>query len=106
MPISEASGSRSALSRHAEILLATTLLCAAAAIDFATVSDYGIGVDEWNADDYGHKALAGTGSGKLRFICEGVRPLIYVHTLNVYETAPVPRLQSQPADRRDGGRRI
>ena len=60
MPYPEkyASGSRSALSCHAEILLATTLLCAAAVVGFATVSDYGIGVDEWNADDYGQKALA------------------------------------------------
>ena len=57
------SGSRFALSRDAEILLATAFLCATAVIGFATVSDYGIAVDEWNADDYGHKALAWYASG-------------------------------------------
>src|SRR3954447_22289796 len=57
------SGSRFALSRDAEILLATAFLCATAVIGFATVSDYGIAVDEWNADDYGKKALAWYASG-------------------------------------------
>lgn len=46
-----------------EILIATALLCGAAVIGFATVGDYGITVDEWNADDYGEKALAWYASG-------------------------------------------
>lgn len=46
-----------------ETLIAAALLCAAAVIGLATASDYGITIDEWNADDYGPKALAWYTSG-------------------------------------------
>jgi hypothetical protein len=46
-----------------EILIAVALICAVAAIGIAFVSDYSITLDEWNADDYGRKALAWYGSG-------------------------------------------
>lgn len=47
----------------AEILIAIALICAAAVMGLATVGDYGTTVDEWNADDYGRKALAWYASG-------------------------------------------
>jgi hypothetical protein len=47
----------------AEILAAVALLAAAAVIGLLTVDDYGITVDEWNADDYGLKSLAWYTSG-------------------------------------------
>ena len=46
-----------------EILIAIGLLCAMVVIGVATVTDYGITVDEWNADDYGAKALIWYTSG-------------------------------------------
>lgn len=46
-----------------EIVIAIALLGAALAIGFATVGDYGFSVDEFNADDYGPKALAWYTSG-------------------------------------------
>jgi hypothetical protein len=47
----------------AEILLTAVLLSAALVIGLATVGDYGITVDEFNADDYGPKSLAWYTSG-------------------------------------------
>jgi hypothetical protein len=47
----------------AEWLAAMGLLAAALAIGLATVGDYGITVDEFNADDYGPKSLAWYTSG-------------------------------------------
>jgi len=44
--------------RDPEILVAVGLLCAAALVGLLTVDDYGLTVDEWNADSYGPKALA------------------------------------------------
>lgn len=58
-----ARASSAGLHFDSEILIATALLCGAAVIGFATVGDYGITVDEWNADDYGEKALAWYASG-------------------------------------------
>lgn len=46
-----------------EILIVIAVLCGTAVIGLATVGDYGITVDEWNADDYGEKALAWYASG-------------------------------------------
>src|SRR5436853_184120 len=48
---------------EAEILIAMALICGVLLVGFATLGDYGIGVDEWNADDYGGKALAWYASG-------------------------------------------
>jgi hypothetical protein len=45
-------------SADAEVLAAAALLALAAAVGPATAGDYGISVDEFNADDYGPKALA------------------------------------------------
>lgn len=42
----------------AEIIITTALLSAALVVGLATVDDYGITPDEYNADDYGPKALA------------------------------------------------
>ena len=47
----------------AEVLLASGLLGCVLVIGLATVGDYGITVDEFNADDYGSKALAWYTSG-------------------------------------------
>jgi hypothetical protein len=47
----------------AEILASVFLLGAALVIGLATVGDYGITVDEFNADDYGPKSLAWYTSG-------------------------------------------
>ena len=47
----------------AEVLLASGLLGCVLLIGLATVGDYGITVDEFNADDYGSKALAWYTSG-------------------------------------------
>ena len=44
--------------RDPEIFIAVGLLCAAALVGLLTVDDYGLTVDEWNADSYGPKALA------------------------------------------------
>jgi len=44
-----------------EIVITTALLCGA--LVFATLRDYGIALDEWNADEYGVKALAWYTSG-------------------------------------------
>src|SRR5262249_9988847 len=41
-----------------EIVLAVALLAAALVVGLSTASHYGISVDEFNADDYGPKALA------------------------------------------------
>src|SRR5215213_7962354 len=46
-----------------EFLLAAALLAGALTIGLATASDYGISIDEFNADDYGPKALAWYTSG-------------------------------------------
>src|SRR4051812_7352754 len=46
-----------------ELLLAVALLAAALTIGLAMASDYGISIDEFNADDYGPKALAWYTSG-------------------------------------------
>jgi hypothetical protein len=46
-----------------EIVVATALLCGSLVVGFATLRDYGIALDEWNADDYGVKALAWYASG-------------------------------------------
>jgi hypothetical protein len=42
----------------AEIVIAAALLSAALIIGLSTAADYGISIDEFNADDYGPKALA------------------------------------------------
>jgi hypothetical protein len=47
----------------AEILISAATLGVALVIGLATVTDYGITVDEFNADDYGPKALAWYTSG-------------------------------------------
>src|SRR5687767_12651685 len=46
-----------------EVLAVAALLALAAVIGLATAGDYGISVDEFNADDYGPKALAWYTSG-------------------------------------------
>jgi hypothetical protein len=46
-----------------EILAAAALLSAALIIGLSTAADYGISIDEFNADDYGPKALAWYTSG-------------------------------------------
>src|SRR4030088_3212332 len=46
-----------------EIVAAAALLSAALIIGLSTAADYGITVDEFNADDYGPKALAWYTSG-------------------------------------------
>jgi hypothetical protein len=46
-----------------ELLAATAVLAAVLVVGLATVGDYGITVDEFNADDYGPKALAWYTSG-------------------------------------------
>jgi hypothetical protein len=46
------------LRRDPEIVITLALLCAVAVIGLATVGDYSITIDEWNADDFGQKALA------------------------------------------------
>src|SRR5216684_2346545 len=46
-----------------EIVASTALLGVALVVGLATVRDYGITVDEFNADDYGPKALAWYTSG-------------------------------------------
>src|SRR5215212_9038357 len=46
-----------------ELLLAVALLAGALTIGLATAPDYGISIDEFNADDYGPKALAWYTSG-------------------------------------------
>ena len=52
-----------ARSADAEVVLAAVLLGAVAILGLATAADYGITVDEFNADDYGPKALAWYTSG-------------------------------------------
>ena len=46
-----------------EVLLTAALLAAALVVGLSTAADYGITVDEFNADDYGSKALAWYTSG-------------------------------------------
>jgi 4-amino-4-deoxy-L-arabinose transferase-like glycosyltransferase len=46
-----------------EIVITTVLLCGTLVVGFATLRDYGIALDEWNADEYGVKALAWYTSG-------------------------------------------
>ena len=46
-----------------EALLAIGLLAAALVVGLTTASDYGVSIDEFNADDYGPKALAWYTSG-------------------------------------------
>jgi hypothetical protein len=46
-----------------EIVITTALLCGTLVVGFATLRDYGIALDEWNADEYGVKALAWYTSG-------------------------------------------
>ena len=53
-----AAGRRHRLQVDCEIIVAIGLLNAAAIVGFVTVGDYGITIDEWNADDYGRKALS------------------------------------------------
>jgi hypothetical protein len=48
---------------NSEPILAGVLLAAALALGVATAADYGISIDEFNADDYGPKALAWYTSG-------------------------------------------
>jgi len=48
---------------NSELVLAGVLLVAALALGVATAADYGISIDEFNADDYGPKALAWYTSG-------------------------------------------
>jgi hypothetical protein len=54
---------RRRLGTDPEIVVATALLCGTLVVGFATLGDYGIAVDEWNADNYGVKALAWYTSG-------------------------------------------
>jgi hypothetical protein len=54
---------RRRLGTDPEIVVATALLCGTLVVGFATLKDYGIAVDEWNADNYGVKALAWYTSG-------------------------------------------
>ena len=49
-----------------EIVAAAALLSAVMVIGLSTVADYGLTVDEFNADDYGPKALAWYTSGFTR----------------------------------------
>jgi hypothetical protein len=51
------------LRRDPEILITVGLLCAVVVIGLATVGDYSITIDEFNADDFGQKALAWYASG-------------------------------------------
>jgi hypothetical protein len=46
-----------------EILIAIGLVCVVAVIGIARISDYATTIDEWNADDFGRKALAWYTSG-------------------------------------------
>ena len=48
----------SRFSLDAEIFTAAAVLGAALVLGLATTADYGISIDEFNADDYGPKALA------------------------------------------------
>ena len=50
-------------SLDAEILTAAVILGATLVVGLATAADYGISIDEFNADDYGPKALAWYTSG-------------------------------------------
>jgi hypothetical protein len=54
---------RRRLGTDPEIVVATALLCGTLVVGFATLGDYGVAVDEWNADNYGVKALAWYTSG-------------------------------------------
>jgi hypothetical protein len=57
------SGADSRRDTDAELLAVIALLALAGVIGLATVADYGIGVDEFNADEYGPKSLAWYASG-------------------------------------------
>jgi hypothetical protein len=54
---------RHRLKNDPEVFVATAVLCGAVLVGLASLDDYGIGVDEWNADAYGAKALAWYTSG-------------------------------------------
>jgi hypothetical protein len=62
-PGAHASASRYGFHFDSETLIATALLCGAIVVGLATANDYGITVDEWNADHYGPKGLAWYVSG-------------------------------------------
>jgi hypothetical protein len=63
VPADAPRGRTAAFERDPEILAAIALFSAIAVIGLVTVGDYGIGVDEFNADDYGPKSLAWYTSG-------------------------------------------
>jgi hypothetical protein len=44
---------------HPETVITTALLCGTLVVGFATLRDYGIALDEWNADEYGVKHSPG-----------------------------------------------
>jgi hypothetical protein len=48
----------SGVSVDAEIIASIVVLTATLVVGLATAADYGVGIDEFNADDYGPKALA------------------------------------------------
>ena len=48
----------SGVSVDAEIIAAIVVLTATLVVGLSTAADYGVGIDEFNADDYGPKALA------------------------------------------------
>src|SRR6185436_13706546 len=48
---------------NSELILAGALLAGALVLGLSTAADYGISIDEFNADDYGPKALAWYTSG-------------------------------------------
>ncbi|HYI31242.1 MAG TPA: hypothetical protein VD863_25655, partial [Bradyrhizobium sp.] len=54
---------RTAFGLDAETLAVAALLAAAVVIGLGTVDDYGVSIDEWNADPYGPKSLAWYTSG-------------------------------------------
>jgi hypothetical protein len=61
-------------------MVGAALLVAAAIIGLATVAGYGFGVDEFNADDYGPKALAWyTSLGADRSHLETVEPFLWYY---------------------------
>jgi hypothetical protein len=64
MPLAAVRRSARELSRsNAEIAVGALILTAALVVGLVTASDYGVTIDEFNADDYGRKALAWYTSG-------------------------------------------
>src|ERR1043165_5099188 len=64
MPLAAVRRSACELSRsNAEIAVGAVILTAALVVGLVTASDYGVTIDEFNADDYGRKALAWYTSG-------------------------------------------